>query len=214
MNVLAGVGQDMLLYVAQYGELAIGGFLAIEEAGVPLVIPGDLILLYGGYLVSQHKLGWLTALLSGTLGASVGSTILYTIFKYGGKRFARRYGSYILLTPERLQSLSGWFERRGKGAIFLGRFVPGARVFLSAIAGLAGMKYRVFLVQVFLASAIWVGVFMGLGYILGEKWRTVAENLMNRAYLMILFFAAIIIATIVRQRLKRRKGIVKDGKAR
>lgn len=206
MSVLAGVGQDMFDYISQYGDWAIAGFLALEEAGVPLVIPGDLLLLYGGYLVSQGELNFWGTLGLAAGGTVVGASILYLVFRYGGLPFVKKYGKYFLLTKERLEYSESWFEKRGRWAVFVGRFLPGLRVILSVVASISGLSYKLFVVQVSAAAVVWAAIFMGLGYILGERWKGLAVSILARAHFLVLVFAAIFIFIVVRQRKGHKRG--------
>lgn len=200
MPSLVGLGQGMFEMVATQGKWALFLILGVEEAGVPLPIPGDLILSYAGYHISQGKLDFLPAFLYSLAGVTIGSTFLYFIFRFGGRPFVYKYGKYILLPQERVIELEKWFTARGRTAILIGRFIPGLRVFLSGIAGLLNLNFFYFLPQILIASSLWILLFMGIGYFLGEKWAGFAETSSKYGFVFFIIFLVSIAVYIWKHR--------------
>lgn len=184
-------GRNFFDLVANKGGIALLGILGIEEAGVPLPIPGDLLLVFAGFQISSSNLEISTAYLSSIVGVVVGSSLLFFLGKFGGRPLVIKYGKYILLPHSRLEKIESWFLKRGKKAVVIGRFVPGLRVFISAVAGILELKYAYFLPQILVASTIWILAFIGLGYALGEKWHNLAAT--TQKYGFIFFFPFILI---------------------
>jgi membrane-associated protein len=62
-----------------------------------------------------------------------------------------------------------FFERRGMGAVIIGRFIPFVRSIVPVVAGASTMKDRTFFAANVIGAAIWaVGVSL-LGYTLGTQ---------------------------------------------
>src|ERR1700681_385599 len=82
-----------------YDKAALFGLLTVEESGIPIPVPGDLVMLYAGYRVHRGLMLWYEALLCGVLATIIGSCILYHVGKRGGRPLLRKYGRHLHL-PE------------------------------------------------------------------------------------------------------------------
>ena len=103
------------------------------------------------------RLSIVLVVLLGFLAAVIGDNIGFAIGRFGGRRLVERFGRYILLTPERLDKATGFFERRGAGIIIVARFVEGLRQANGIIAGTTGMHWARFLAFNAVGAALWVG---------------------------------------------------------
>ena len=152
-----------------------GLFLVIflEELGVPLPAPGDVAIMYGGYLTTTGKIPYPLAYAAVVCGALLGSTCNLTISRKYGRPFIQRFGRYIGVTEERLLRAEGLFKRWGPWAIIVGRHIPGMRIVLSALSGILGVPYRVFIPCVFVSALIWAAIFLEIGRRVGPRIREV-----------------------------------------
>ena len=100
-----------------YWGLIIG--MALESACIP--IPSEIILPYGGYMVSRGILGYWQAVAAGTLGGTIGSCIAYYVGSVGGRPFILKYGRYFLVSPHDLQTADRLFKRYGHQVVFWAR---------------------------------------------------------------------------------------------
>ena len=150
-----------------------GLFLVIffEELGVPLPVPGDVAIAYGGYLTTTGAISYPTAYVAVVVGAVLGSACNLTISRRFGRPFVQRFGRYVGITDERLVRAEQIFKRWGPWAIILGRHIPGMRIVLSALSGILGVPYRVFIPCVLISATIWAAIFLELGRRLGPRVR-------------------------------------------
>src|SRR5438067_6726859 len=150
---------------------AIGTFLIIgaEELGIPLPAPGDAALAVTGYLTTTGAIPLWAAFLAVVAGATLGSLGLFTLGRTYGRGFILRYGRFVGMTEERLERAERIFRRYGPWAVIVGRHIPGMRIYLSALAGMFHMRYRVFVPCVMLSSSIWAFIFLMLGRALGRQ---------------------------------------------
>jgi membrane-associated protein len=70
-----------------------------------------------------------------------------------------------------------FYERHGVLAVVLARFVPIVRTFAPIVAGMAEMRYRLFLTYNIIGAILWGSGVTFLGYYLGEKVPFVSEYL-------------------------------------
>ena len=76
-------------------------------------------------------------------------------------------GRFRWLRREYLERTHAFFEKHGGRAVVLARFVPIVRSFAPFVAGIGAMTYMKFLFYNVLGAALWVGLLLGAGYMLG-----------------------------------------------
>ncbi|MCI3923092.1 DedA family protein [Paenibacillus sp. TRM 82003] len=150
-----------------YWGILIG--LAIE------VIPSEIVLSYGGYLVSQGRISFAGAVAFGTVGGVLAQLFIYWIGKYGGRPFLEKYGKYLLIKQKHIDVAESWFDRYGTGVIFTARFIPVVRHAISIPAGIANMPIGRFTLLTTLAVIPWSVLFVWLGVTLGDRWGAIDE---------------------------------------
>src|SRR5689334_18385363 len=121
------------LFLEQYGLIAAFTVLLVEEAGLPVPIPGDFLMLLLGIQARQGLVPLWLAIVAMEVATVVGATVLFALSRIAGRNMVYRYGRYVRLTPERLDKAEKWISQRGFWAVFLGRLVPGLRI-VTAVA--------------------------------------------------------------------------------
>jgi len=167
-DILAQIVSGITGFVASLGYWGIAVGMAIESANVPL--PSEVILPFGGYLVSTGQLNFWGTVMAGTVGGTVGSVISYYIGLCGGRPFLLRYGPCVGITPKKLAIADRWFAQYGEVTVFFTRLMPVMRTFISLPAGIAGMDFKKFVVYTFFGSLPWSILLVYLGVKLGENW--------------------------------------------
>ncbi|OGG67432.1 hypothetical protein A3C21_01300 [Candidatus Kaiserbacteria bacterium RIFCSPHIGHO2_02_FULL_59_21] len=161
-------GIDLIALVQLLGYP--GLFLVIFlESGVffGFFLPGASLLFIAGMLASLGILNiWLlvpilfaAAVLGDAVGYWFGAWIGRAIYKRPNSRFFRQ---------EHVRIAHDFFERYGKAAVLLARFVPIARTFVPILAGVGGMTFRVFLFYNVLGAIVWACGVSLLGYSAGR----------------------------------------------
>ena len=205
---LPGVLHDLEPTLNRFGYLAIG-LVFLEDFGVP--VPGETVLIISAVYAGTGRLSvWLVALF-GFLAAVLGDNVGFAIGHFGGRPLAERYGKYILLTPERLDKTASFFDRHGGKVIVIARFVEGLRQANGIIAGITGMHWTKFLPFNMLGAALWVALWVSIGYFSGSH----IDSIYNAATRYEAYFAIavgiVLLAWIGRRVWKWRKGRVGRG---
>lgn len=143
----------------------------LEELGIPLPAPGDVAIMYGGYLTTNGTIPYPLAYAAVVAGAVLGSACNLTISRRYGRPFIQRFGRYIGITDQRMVRAERIFKRWGPWAIIVGRHIPGMRIVLSALSGILGVPYRVFIPCVLVSASIWAAIFLELGRRIGPRVR-------------------------------------------
>jgi len=167
--VLSQVVNNVLLYLADLGYFGIALGLMIE------IIPSEIVLSYGGFMISQGTIGWPLAVVAAVIGGLFSQLFLYWFARYGGRPLILKYGKYLLITEHHLDLAERWFLKYGQGVIFGARFIPVVRHAISIPAGLAKMDQTKFSFYTVLAIIPWSILFLYLGETLGTNWRSIKE---------------------------------------
>jgi membrane protein DedA with SNARE-associated domain len=181
--------------LSQLGYLGIALGLMIE------IIPSEIVLSYGGFLIDRGEITFLGALLAGVIGGTIAQLFLYWMGSYGGRPFLERFGKFILIQPKHLDAAERWFERYGAGVVFSARFVPVVRHAISIPAGIAKMPASKFILLTVGAMIPWTVLFLLLGMQLGNHWdaiQTYAKPFVLP--IMIIAVGAIVIYFILKKR--------------
>jgi membrane protein DedA with SNARE-associated domain len=156
-----------------YGYLAVGVTLFGENLGLPF--PGETILVAAALDAGTGRLNiWLVCVVSvacSVLGAAAG----YAIGAKGGRRLLERFGRYVFVTPERLDRLEKFFERRGAWLVIGGRFIEGARQVMGIVAGISEMTFKRFIVFTTIGATVWTAAWASVGYFAGDHVETITR---------------------------------------
>jgi membrane protein DedA with SNARE-associated domain len=169
------VGLATSSFIDRHGLLAAFVFLLIEEAGVPVPVPGDVLMLILGVHAGRDTTQFaflnpefLKAVGATWLGTIIGSSALYWVSRWAGRSLVYRYGRFIRLTPERLDFAERWLNKHGSLAVFVGRLVPGLRIVTAVACGVFDVPFRVFFPAMALGALLYIVVYTLLGYYLGD----------------------------------------------
>jgi len=163
-DAVGDVGPLTRAVIHTFGGTAPFVLLYIEESGVPMIIPGDFVVMWVGYHIPREITSWVAAWLGLTAMVVLGSSNLYFISrKWGRSMLDRRLARILHLTPQRMERAEGWFIRWGAWALIFGRHVFGLRVPLTVAAGIFRLPYPTFALSVALSSAAWIAMFLFLG---------------------------------------------------
>jgi membrane-associated protein len=72
-----------------------------------------------------------------------------------------------LFNKEYLERTRLFYEKYGKIAVIIARFLPIIRTFAPFVAGIGKMRYRIFLLFSIIGAMLWVGLFTLTGYYFG-----------------------------------------------
>jgi membrane protein DedA with SNARE-associated domain len=172
---------------ASYGFAVIVIAIYLEGCGVPL--PGETVLLAGGFFARQGSLPLLGVLVAAFLAAAAGDNTGYWIGRRGGRALVVRHGRWVGLTAQRLEAIAGFYDRHGAKTILIARFLSGVRAFAPLFAGISRIPWRRFAAVDAVACLLWSTAVGLVGYAFGESWQHV-EHWIGRAGLSLLVLVA------------------------
>lgn len=145
--------------------------IAYGENVIPPV-PGDLAIVYGGYLAGVGELSLVMVVGLSAFGATLGFMTLYAL--------GHRLGEAIL-DPTRMRWVPkagvyrarAWIERWGWWVVLLNRFLSGVRAVISVTVGIARMDVRTTAVLAATSAVIWASLLAYGGFALGDNFDVV-----------------------------------------
>lgn len=151
-------------FLDTYGLAAIFGIILLKELGVPVPIPGDLIMLGAAARAAQGKFSFGTVFLAILIPMLIGGTVQYWVARGPGHEFIYRIGKFIGLTKERLDRAMDAVRKGGIAAVTLGLNTPGVRIATIPASGLAELPLAVFIPGLLLGSSTFLGWHFAIGY--------------------------------------------------
>lgn len=149
--------------------------IAYGENVIP-PIPGDMIIVYAGYLVGVGKLDFTLVVLLSTVGGAAGFMTMYAI--------GHRIGDAVMdthrlrwLPKEQIERVRRWLEHWGYWVVSLNRFLSGARSIISLTVGMARIEPTKTTVCATASAVVWTGLIAYGGYKLGENWPLIGAYL-------------------------------------
>jgi membrane protein DedA with SNARE-associated domain len=199
---LPGVFGDLQPVLEHYGYLGVGGFVLLEDFGVPL--PGEAILIAAAIFAGAGHMNIALVILVGVAAAIIGDNIGYAIGHFGGRPLVHRFGRYVFLTPERLDHAENFFNRHGGKVVTIARFIEGLRQANGILAGIVGMHWLKFLGFNALGAVLWVCTWSGLGYLAGEHIVEIYDSFEKYKWYLI-GGAAVVAGALVARRVRARR---------
>ena len=116
---------DLLNMLDTYGVGLLFLVMLLKEVGVPVPLPGDLLMLLAGARAAAGRLELWQVIGALLVAGYVGAYAQYMLARGPGRGFIYRFGKYVGLTSARLDRATAAMKGRGWVAIALGRALPG-----------------------------------------------------------------------------------------
>lgn len=147
--------------------LAILGLILVKEAGVPIPVPGDLIVIGAGVAAGRGELDPVVALPAIVLASIAGGIVQYALLRSVARptllALLRRLGS-----AEHVDRQTERLRRGGARSVAVARSTPGVRIVAIAASALAGVPAVAFVTGLAVGNALFIGAHFALGYLVGE----------------------------------------------
>jgi len=167
MQTLSPVWAYLTIFVIAYGE------------NVAPPIPGDMVVVFGGYLAGIGQLHLGIVILLSTIGGALG---FMTVFALGYRLGATVLDAerYRWLPRSGVERARRWIHQYGYGVIAANRFLSGARSVISLTAGIGRLAPGRTFWWCTVSALVWTGLISYAGYAVGDNWTLVVDYL--RAY--------------------------------
>ena len=164
---------EVIQFLVRHGYAVLFLWVFAEQLGLP--IPTAPLLLAAGALAGKGQLNLAFAFLVAVTASLISDTFWY--------QFGRRRGSPIInllcrisLDPDScVRHAKEVFARHGARSLLFAKFIPGLNTAAPPLAGVLRMARFRFLLFDGLGASLWVGAFVGLGYVFHNQIEDVAN---------------------------------------
>src|SRR3954463_7493368 len=136
------------------GYAGAAALMTLESMIAP--VPSEAVMPFVGFQVADGRWNLWAAILATSFGSIVGSLLSYAMGYYGGKPLVLKVGKYLLLNQHDLERTETFFHRKqGITPVFISRFIPVVRHFISIPAGMGKMPLLPFLAVTLVGATVW-----------------------------------------------------------
>jgi membrane-associated protein len=147
-------------------------------------LPGDTLLVAMGLFIAGEKISitpgsplvnlafslvvlTAAAFAGNVVGYEIGRKIGPPLYEHDGRLVKRAY----------FDKTEAFFERHGKKALVIGRFVPFVRTYITIVAGASKMERHKFILWSLVGAIAWVLSITLIGYFVGQSFPWLASNI-------------------------------------
>ena len=167
------IDEHLMAMVANYGLYiyAILFLIVFVETGLIVMplLPGDSLLFAAGAIAAANNNEglnvWVIMPLL-ILAALCGDNVNYFVGKFFSEQIKKR-DRILFFKREYITQTEAFYEKYGRQAIIMARFVPIVRTIAPFVAGAGNMPYRKYISVSFLGAVLWVVGITLLGYTCG-----------------------------------------------
>jgi membrane protein DedA with SNARE-associated domain len=146
----------------------LAAILTIKEAGVPIPVPGDLLVIGAGAAAAHGGLP-APAIVIALVGATVvGGTIQFALIRGRARAAVLRLLGRVGLAASTIERGAGRFRNGGATTIAVARMTPGVRIVAIASSAVAGVELTSFLAGLVVGNGLFLTGHFVLGLLVGE----------------------------------------------
>lgn len=210
MEFVHRVGPWLMAADPLYIYIAVATYAIVEVVFPPF--PGDVMVVFAGYLAGLRNLPIPGIIISGILGSIAASAGAFVLGRLGRKIILEHRFWKRLISTNELRRAEGWFTRYGGWALLISRFLPGIRSPLIVVAGMARIHPSKALGLVSISVAANVTLLVLGGRALGANWDLFLSWMKFTGWGLVGLLALAALAWWLTRLVRRRKG-TRDGQS-
>jgi membrane protein DedA with SNARE-associated domain len=192
-------------FLIRHGYSVLFVWVLAEQLGLPL--PATPLLLAAGALAGSGQMNLPLAIALAVLASMLGDVSWY--------EFGRRRGGRVLsllcrisLEPDScVRKTENAFVRHGSRSLLIAKFVPGLNTMAPPLAGIIGMRLGRFLIFDGLGALLYLGTFVGLGFVFSSQLEQVAARVAGLGLSLLVILGGGLAAYILWKYIQRRRFI-------
>ena len=205
-------GEQLIDIVARnHNTLGLGLLLlsALIEYVFP-PFPGDMITVFGAFLVVRR--GWSGPAVFGavTLGSIIGFMLDTAVGRWLGRTEARWTRGRLQRLRPRIDDIIARFARHGGLYLAINRFIPSLRGLFFVAAGMARLPWWQVIVYGTLSALLWNALLLALGLTVGESWPRLLQALQDYGFGCAIVAALVVLTLGTRWLWRRRRAAAKS----
>lgn len=172
--------------------VGLAAVLLVKEAGVPVPVPGDLLVIGAGAAVAGNPPLAIAVLAVILVVGYIGGSVQFLLMRRALRRPLLAALARVGVGPERVERLAGRLRRTGARGVAVARMTPGVRVAAIAASGLAALPFPPFARGLAVGNAVFVTGHFALGYLVGAS----AEELIGGVGIVPIAVGVVVLAAI------------------
>lgn len=164
------IAEQIASVPALWGYAIVFLFTWLENITPP--VPGDMIVVFGGYVAATGSLDLVLLVSISTVGAASGFMCMYWLGRTAGLAVLQsRFLRWIPQDP--IERTTLWMTRWGLALIVINRFLAIARAVISLMAGITRLRAVGVAVCATVSALLWTTLLGLLGYFIGTEWERI-----------------------------------------
>lgn len=180
------------------------GVVAAKDAGIPVPVPSDLLIISVGAAAALGGVPLPIVLMFLLIASVVGSFGHLALCRGPLRWTVERFGRRVGLTPARLDNASRQLARAGWPGIAVSRVLPGVRAITVTACGMGALPMRVVVPGVVAGSLLFLALHLAIGFVFGPAVFTTLSRLNAPAGGLIALLAVIGLAAWLVMKRKQR----------
>ena len=161
--------------LARHGALILFAVVFVEQMGLP--VPAMPFLMAAGVLAGAGKLNIGLLAVVSTVGSLLADSVWFHLGRRRGNSILKLLCRISLEPDTCVRRTEDVFSRYGMKAVLVGKFVPGVGTVAPPLAGIFGVSLPRFLAYDGLASLLYTGCFLLIGFFFSNQLKPVLEGL-------------------------------------
>ena len=142
--------------------------LVIKEAGIPLPVPGDLLVIGAGVAATRGGLPAVAIVIVLVAATVVGGLVQFTLLRGRARTTVLRLLAGIGVGTSTIERGAGRLRRGGAATIAIARMTPGVRIVAIASSAVAGVGSTTFLAGLIVGNGVFLTGHFLLGLAIGR----------------------------------------------
>lgn len=171
-------------------------------------VPGDMLVVFGGYLAAEQIIEFVPVLISASIGSVLGFMTLYAIGAHFGDQIEiqrKRFWLMRFFDIKYFDKAKRWMHRWGQRVVMANRFLAGTRSVISLTAGITKTKFYATIISSSISALLWNALLLWLGWIVNENWQVIGGYLNLYGWIILSMFFILISGLIVYRRFWKKK---------
>lgn len=203
--------------IREYGVYIVALLIFVGELGIPTGIPVEIALLIAGSYSIRSLPELLVGLALVVTADVAGTTTLHIVARTGGVRLLNRLLAHFERHSE--EAMGRWRRRLGghdRSAVFVGRMLPIARMYVAVGSGLLRIPFLDFLTGAAPAALIWAGLPLMVGYFFRADVQSISTQYTRLTHIIIAVLPLIGVVAVIGWWIRRGgslRGRIRRGRA-